>query len=107
MKQKEIQKREYIYASTRTSNYKKHVLYTLSIVPKMIDVAKLLLNYLSKMTKLINFVYFTPPSKVGMFKITLITFFLVKMDTTTNRCHFYACNVYVDVNMMIDINHYS
>jgi hypothetical protein len=69
----------------------------------MIDVTKPLLNYLSKMT---NFVYFTSLSKVGMFEMTLIIFLLVKMDTTSYTCHFYACGVYVDVNMMINISHY-
>jgi hypothetical protein len=58
------------------------------------------------MTKLTHFVYFNSPSKVGMFEMTLITFFKVKMDTTTYTCHFYACGVYVDVSMMININHY-
>jgi hypothetical protein len=87
----------------KNSLLQKTCFYTLNIVLKMIDVTKLLLNSLSKMTKLTNFVYFTSLSKLDMFEMTLITLIWVKMDTTTYTCHFYACDVYVDVSMMINI----
>ncbi len=53
-------------------HYDKKCHYAFIIVTKM---TKMQLNYLSKMTKLIDFVYFTSPSKVGMFEMTLMTYF--------------------------------
>lgn len=54
------------------------------------------------MIKLIDFVYFTSPPKVGMFEMTLMTYFFSHFE----QYHFYACMAYVDVGMMINISYY-